>query len=865
MEIIEPLNGGLVTTRESDELMPGEIQAGVGFWFVPRRNTIVQAPVFSVSTLTSGIHCFGLAQATFDNGNNWLLAGMSDKYQYATVDADGNLGSWTTIATYATSTARNAVNAVHYNNKYYLFDGVQDNKVLRNDGTLRAHGLKPVNIALPSIVTATASANVWPANATGYFDYWYTEVFKSIGSIEDIVIESAYEATTTDSNLTNPASPGVNVSGPNGESARILLASVQVTALSTQATLSLPGTPINSSATHYRVYRSAAKAAQTDTSFPNGVLIAEVGIPSAQSTQANAQSIAIIDGAVTTSNYFYPSSIATATGWTASASAVDGSANYSNDTPATRTITVTTAPIATAELSTRTFNAPSVVTNEPVSQLEVNARVKATSIGCEVKAQVSFDGGVSWSANVVLGTTSTSYTELSSGMRTWGRTSISREDLLDANFYVRLTFTATSRTSLPQSTLVSLDGIRCRANYNGTGNVAAAPYPGIVLVQGKVSYVTSRNGEPPKARIGTIFQGSLVTDDSNNPSNIRWSMPGDPEAFPTLYYLPIETAKNDSITWIGTVNNVCIVGLKNAIVRLNYLPSEDDASFNRTKIYDFISTNHGILNSKAAATFLTPGGRELLACLSQDGIYVTDGFTITRWDQDVSLQSTAYSDIISSNNSLHDPRFIQLINDVSSENILVAWLTQDSDLRVQPFCYSSVHIKEGPRFKVGAEWTPLNDASSMAMCNLTTSAGLPIIYFAKNATFPSTTSEICALINLGSLSYTTNDTSYERSITSRDIIISRDLGSAVVHKAYLYGTGSEGVSIQITNVSPNENQSTSSAVAFPQSYNIAAADLEIAAHRARFRLVVPQGTTGVDRYSRVLLVTEDFDASPSKR
>jgi hypothetical protein len=84
------------------------------------------------------------------------------------------------------------------------------------------------------------------------------------------------------------------------------------------------------------------------------------------------------------------------------------------------------------------------------------------------------------------------------------------------------------------------------------------------------------------------------------------------------------------VTFLGTVNNKLICGLKGAIYRINYLPTEEDADGRRGLAFERLSRTHGIANGKSACTFQGPDGRELLAFVSHNGIFATDGYTIQK-------------------------------------------------------------------------------------------------------------------------------------------------------------------------------------------------------------------------------------------
>lgn len=851
MIIQEPLAGGQVNTADPAALAPGELQDGSNFWYVGNRANVIQAPAMATATLSGTIACYGITPVTFDNGTQYLITALDTKYQYSEITASsGALGAWADLGSYASSTARNSVEAIHYNNKYYLLDGVQDNLVIRQGLATRKHGLKAV-IKACEAVTATASSNIWPGLATGYFDYWYTEVLESSGSPEDIVIESAYEATTTDANSSGAATPAVNLSGPSADAARIMVARVFIPTLAYTVNVKLPAEPRNPTATHYYLYRSEAASDIGAPTFPIGGMIGRFAITNAE--------IIVNDGVVTTSAYFYPSAAATAVGdvtqglsWVNPSNAA--SINVGQFTDGTEALVNTTNQVLSfdgANIALSGFSITGI--SDPITRISVEVRARDfNSLRVELFAQLSFDAGVSWTAGRYLTVNGVaeltgSYQTLSTGYQTWGRVSLASSDVSNTNFRVRIAMTCNSNGGSISGSILGLDGVRVQIEGNGTSGIQIKPYPGIVLTQGRQNFVCSRNGQPPIAKTGCIFQGSLVTNDAAAPSLLRWSVPGDPEAFPTLYYLPIETKHNDQITYIGTVNNVCVVGLNNSIIRLNYLPTEDDASFSRSRIYDFISTTQGIIHQRAATTFLTPDGRELMACITKDGIYVTDGFTISKWDADYDFWPIV-SNITFNNHSLHDPRWSSLVNDVGTGNLLLTYNSSEGLLRVIPYAYSPRHIKEGPRFKVGFTWQPAIDCSDGTFTTaLTTLNGIPALYWAQNTT--TTASTIVKLSDLGSLNYSTASTA---SLRTRDVTISNGQKEALIMSVYLHSGDGAVASTTITPYSRRLGQGTltgSTASFQGTSSPITKADLDFMGYATSFLIDCP--STGLRRYRQL--------------
>ncbi len=817
MKHIEPLTGGVVNTKDGDTLSAGELQQATDWLYLSNVDNIVHGPSLSPTLIRANPYIvYGLAAVTFDNAANYLIAQYEDKFQYAGITpANGTLGAWADLTTHTTATARNGFSAVHYNNKYYIFDGVGDNKVLRQDVTTRRHGLLPV-INAPTITSATAVGDYWPVQATGYFHYWFTEAMELSGDPEDIIVESAYAATAAVLTTSGGGSQTGNVAHLPLTSDKILVGSVLVTGLNTTVSIELPSSPRNTEATHYYVYRGGPTEFISDTAFPIGEMVARKDVNDTAPINDGTNS--------TTSSEFYPQAFVdsdvhvfgggTLTWTTASNAASINSTTYSNLTYAILNTTATVSGSLLGNVDVGSFSITGV--NAPVTRISVTARVRSGSApsgghSTNAWAALSFDGGVSFTGGrnlsnagaLTLQTTPADYT---TGYVNWGR-ALTLDDISNSNLRVRIVL---GGSHIGSGTVGQIDGVKITVEGSTTEGVAPVPYPGIVLRSGQIEYVTSRNGQPPIAKTGCIFQGSLVTDDAEVKSNLRWSIPGDPEAFPALYYLPIETENNDAITYIGTVNNVCIVGLQNAIARINMLPSEDDASFNRTRIYDFISTKLGILHHRAACTFLTPGGRELLAMMTQDGIYVTDGYTINKWDGDYDSIIYILKSLTDQSIPLYNPKYLQMCNDVSSGNIFITWQSTGSVSKTLPINYSPRHLKEGPRFKIGGTLTGPAAFNGCGNASVVTTSGVPVVYFINNPLVGGG-AYLSTLAQIGAGGYTGMSTTPPNLLTRR-FMFNDGSEEASLNEIYLYssGVGINGITVQAVTTLVDETGTHSS-------------------------------------------------------
>ena len=145
---------------------------------------------------------------------------------------------------------------------------------------------------------------------------------------------------------------------------------------------------------------------------------------------------------------------------------------------------------------------------------------------------------------------------------------------------------------------------------------------------------------PPTCTTGDIFQGHLVVNDTSNQSVIRYSLAGFPEYFPKPYVLNFQSRKKDRVTFIRRVGQVLVVGMRDSIKRVNYLPTEADADFHEGLAHEDIAVDHGIVGSQAGTMFDLTGNGVILGYVGYNGVYITDGITTRPLCSDLDWKKT---------------------------------------------------------------------------------------------------------------------------------------------------------------------------------------------------------------------------------
>jgi hypothetical protein len=148
------------------------------------------------------------------------------------------------------------------------------------------------------------------------------------------------------------------------------------------------------------------------------------------------------------------------------------------------------------------------------------------------------------------------------------------------------------------------------------------------------AFGSGANGPPPTASTGDTFDGQILLNDTSDESVLCASLPDEPEAFPDVYRIPLESG-NSKIRNIKRLNNVVIIGCLNSVKRLNYFPRETDPEFRPGQCYEDLATDHGMVGPRCATRFHIPGGGPVLAYVSHSGLRVTDGITTRLLNEDL--------------------------------------------------------------------------------------------------------------------------------------------------------------------------------------------------------------------------------------
>lgn len=642
----EPLSGGLNTAMEPGLLGPSELShlqnyvyrsGSANLWYANGRQ------VFGTASATAS-EVDGLRDIHFDNGDHYLVAmvsGTNAKYRYVSVSGAATSGTFTDLSTLPVTAS--SLEAVHFRNRFFLLNGssvqvsgvsaaasANSNVVAYLSATAagsapiaRSHGLIPVSMPPSTAATAGTFSQTF-VNST-YYEYWTTEVARITQDGAELVLESTWQSEQPPT-------------------------TVFVTSQSMVPIIQMP-TPVNPLATHWRIYRSPFKATEAEKKFPTGFRIGELAIV----TGATATGQTSFLDTVTTSNTaaVLPASVNTAgfhSSWTNPTNLTSD-----NNSDATRAGLLgglwlsqgvynfnfggfkgnIKGIIVTFEafISAGTAPAPISVTIGSPRQADGDfAPINTGQI-----AGITFHTKKTASRGILVASTSRATYSLGSATDPWrtGANPFVDTDF-STNFMVTLSFEAVGKT-------VSVDWVAVQVYYAASVD-STEVFPTVAYTFGDIISQVGKHGPPPSCNTGDVYEDTLVVNDITNPSLVRYSSPGLPESFPATYFVDFETRENDRVTFIRTVNNRLVVGLDTSVWRMNYLPSERDASFDRGKAIEVISRSIGIINPMCACTFTMEGGQEHLAFVSQKGLHSTDGYSFTTRSGKLSWRGNAWTE-----------------------------------------------------------------------------------------------------------------------------------------------------------------------------------------------------------------------------
>lgn len=876
----EPLTQGLVTSKDPSTLDPGEFAAAAGCFYYDDIDSLCRAPALYqwAANVTGNQPVKGLVNCSFDNGNNYLVAQASGFLSIADAETDGS--SFATAVSGLTTTSKQ-LHSVQMDNRYYIMNGTDLNKVMLQDGTFRQHGLQPVSTAP---ISNGVLASAFSGSATGFYQYWYTEVVTFSDGQE---LESTYNAQPI---------------------------SIQVTNVATTApSMTLPTTPANprvGTKIRYRIYRSEAMVLASDSLYPIGRKVEDIGVVVDNNGTAIGGPIVYTDSSVSLST-----GNKTATNQVADVGIITTHAGNVVNTFGGGAASNFDALLSTADAKTVicTLGASPVPGDGTILSLygfslgTLGSSVVGITVSIDVACTVA-NTATLWVSvgerNATSGLTpfrfpapskeqflTSLYTPGTPPFGFIGNSRIALFKPISATGKTTYTFGSATNSWIPglfswpvsqfgsdfevqigivfngtavATNAVTLHSLALSVNYSGTSNDKIGDrklYDAVIVEEDGIELKFGANGLPPIASTGTVFEGSLVTNDVANPRRVVWSTPGGPDAFPNgVYWEDLPTPDGDTITFMAQVNNRLVVGCKGSLWRINYLPNQADASFQKGRAVERISDRLGILNPKSACVFQDEQGHQSLAFVDSNGLFMTDAYAIRSMSKDIRWVSSPTGVFIAISSSIYTT-VIGLLNDPGTQTLRLVISNGYYSLS-----YAANHIKQNGQPK----WAGLNDIrfsskQPKSACVIRRSNGVWIPVFGYDGAGGAGGFIYREDANDSTILHNNTRT---MTITTRDIFPTGDAGEAQLSAIILKGRArgdaftsieaSLAASLTVTEIHEGQaanNLAVLNTAAVDGSYF---SDIGVIANARGYRIAISFTDTGMNEVQGLLLRLTDF-------
>jgi len=680
--VIETFRNGLVTSRDPSTLRSGELQRtddciyhpnDPAIWKAPGRNEYNSSAIVGATTEVKGLRYLEFDDSDTAGAANFLIAHVDDGGTQSYFESVFDNETETSFVSFDTNVGDGeTLESIQYNNRFYMLNGNADgiaNRVLGTDDTTptsRRHGLEPV-IDPPTVATNPGAG--WPGVDKGFGDdnyfFFTTEVINPIrGDENEDIITDEVESTFT-------GTPAIH----------------DISGTANGVTVTAPATFTNSSATHWRIYMHGP----TKADEWGGVMFSD-------SWQVS-ENIPVATTAVNLGNVTSSQTQNTMT----TSELVAGWATRTNAEACDKTGATTSTKGASFDCKNFGFNTGGITGT--ITGIRINIKSKKAGAGrAEVDVAVSKNDGGAYISSQLDGPFVNHYENVFFGgpEDLWGTTWTAAE-MGNGFFAVRITY----QNQVLNFSPIDLDCVEVTVFFGGANEIVRKKQFDAICVQvSSLIVCQGANGAPPVSSTGDIFEGQMVLNDVEDASIIRYSLPDNVDAFPSIYFLNFETKDNDSVSYIRRLGNKLIVGTKHKMFRVNYLPRSTDAEFDRGRSYEEISSDHGVMSVQGASLFTPPDRPQILAYVSENGLHATDGYHTSTLTEDIDWPNTVNTQLLDSCILVNYPKYSSLVfyyipadDTTSTKPTRALWLN-----------YHPSQIKEGGKLKVSGPQFASNTA-----------------------------------------------------------------------------------------------------------------------------------------------------------
>lgn len=163
-----------------------------------------------------------------------------------------------------------------------------------------------------------------------------------------------------------------------------------------------------------------------------------------------------------------------------------------------------------------------------------------------------------------------------------------------------------------------------------------------VLITGIGEDITfhNRNTPPPLFKSMDFYKGCLFGIPVDDPDNVYYSQPFEPESFPDIYSIPSRSPRDDTPVAVRALDEVLLVFYPNWTRSIRGVALVVNGLFDQSAYTD-ASTTRGCAGPLAIDTFTQPrqDGQHWAAVMDSEGLYITNGLQFIPWSDNLLWKS----------------------------------------------------------------------------------------------------------------------------------------------------------------------------------------------------------------------------------
>lgn len=166
---------------------------------------------------------------------------------------------------------------------------------------------------------------------------------------------------------------------------------------------------------------------------------------------------------------------------------------------------------------------------------------------------------------------------------------------------------------------------------------------------------------PVMSAIGGPFEDSLMGWAVTDPHTIRFTEAGYPESWPACNTIPVQTERNDIGIGFARLGDFVGAFTRDTVWRISRLPRSADSAFAGGEAASVVTRDRGLISRNGAAAFTIPGGGQMIAFASRDGIFATNLDTVIPLTDEVDWETRVDASQLADSFLINDPTGRRLV------------------------------------------------------------------------------------------------------------------------------------------------------------------------------------------------------------